>query len=101
LAGAFLRPDKQETLVPNCYLHVLLIRVILKIDRRKQMKSYSSREIIKLIEANGWYYIGANGSHHYYKHSTKSGKVTVPHPRDGFPSKTQKNILTSAGLLDF
>jgi predicted RNA binding protein YcfA (HicA-like mRNA interferase family) len=83
------------------YLHVQLIRVIFKSDWRKQMKSYNSREIIKLIEANGWYYIGANGSHHYYKHPTKSGKVTVPHPRDSFPPKTQKNILTSAGLLYF
>ncbi|MCD9026066.1 type II toxin-antitoxin system HicA family toxin [Cohnella silvisoli] len=62
------------------------------------MKAYSSREIIKLIEADGWYYIGANGSHHFYKHPTKPGKVTVPHPRDSFPPKTQKNILKSAGI---
>ncbi|AIQ69518.1 type II toxin-antitoxin system HicA family toxin [Paenibacillus graminis] len=62
------------------------------------MKAYSSREIIKILEEDGWYIIGANGSHHYFKHSTKLGKVTVPHPRKSFPPKTQANILKSAGL---
>lgn len=62
------------------------------------MKSYSSREIIKLIEEDGWYYIGARGSHNYYRHPTKPGKVTVPHPKDSYPPKTQANILKQAGL---
>jgi len=37
-----------------------------------------SRELIKELEADGWRYIGATGSHHHYKHSVKPGKVTVP-----------------------
>ena len=65
------------------------------------MKAYSAREIIKLLKAAGWYQIGEpNGSHHYFKHPTKKGKITVPHPRDSFPSKTQKSILKDAGIKD-
>lgn len=35
------------------------------------MKSYSSREIKKSLEADGWYEVGTVGSHHQYKHPTK------------------------------
>ncbi|WP_288189675.1 type II toxin-antitoxin system HicA family toxin [uncultured Treponema sp.] len=38
------------------------------------MKSYSSREVIKLIEADGWYLVNTVGSHHQYKHPTKKGR---------------------------
>ncbi|WP_438490998.1 type II toxin-antitoxin system HicA family toxin [Paenibacillus sp. IHBB 3054] len=62
------------------------------------MKAYSSRELIKILEEDGWYIIGVHGSHHYFKHPTKPGKVTVPHPRKSFPPKTQVSILKSAGL---
>lgn len=62
------------------------------------MKAYNSRELIKLLKEDGWYEIGVNGSHHYFKHPTKPGKITVPHPRDNFPPKTQKSILKGAGL---
>lgn len=36
------------------------------------MKSYSSREVIAMLEADGWYEVGVTGSHHQYKHPTKS-----------------------------
>ncbi|WP_339246968.1 type II toxin-antitoxin system HicA family toxin [Paenibacillus sp. FSL R10-2796] len=62
------------------------------------MKAYNSREIINILEEDGWFLIGVHGSHHYFKHSKKPGKVTVPHPRSSFPPKTQKSILKSAGL---
>ena len=41
------------------------------------MKSYSSREIIKILEADGWYLVNYEGSHRQFKHPTKKGKVTV------------------------
>jgi predicted RNA binding protein YcfA (HicA-like mRNA interferase family) len=66
--------------------------------RRDAMKAYSSREIIKMIEKDGWYLIDVRGSHHYFAHPKKPGKVTVPHPKDSFPLKTQKSILKSAGI---
>ena len=36
------------------------------------------RLIIKLIEADGWYLARTRGSHRQFKHSEKSGLVTVP-----------------------
>ncbi|WP_258361175.1 type II toxin-antitoxin system HicA family toxin [Moorella sulfitireducens (nom. illeg.)] len=44
------------------------------------MKSYSSREIIKILEEGGWHYIGTVGDHWHFKHPTKPGKVMVTHP---------------------
>lgn len=62
------------------------------------MKAYSSREIIKLIEEDGWYHTATRGSHYYFKHPTKPGKVTVPHPKNSFPPKTQESILKDTGI---
>lgn len=36
------------------------------------------KEIIKLIEDDGWYLTRTRGSHRQYKHPGKSGLVTVP-----------------------
>jgi predicted RNA binding protein YcfA (HicA-like mRNA interferase family) len=33
-----------------------------------------SRDIIRELEADGWYSIGASGSHFHFKHRTKPGK---------------------------
>ncbi|MGG3803150.1 type II toxin-antitoxin system HicA family toxin [Metabacillus fastidiosus] len=62
------------------------------------MKSYSSRELIKLIQKDGWYIVRTTGSHHQFKHPSKKGLVTIPHPKKDIPSKTAKNILKQAGL---
>jgi predicted RNA binding protein YcfA (HicA-like mRNA interferase family) len=37
----------------------------------------SSREIIRKLEADGWFLVGTTGDHHHFKHPTKPGKVTV------------------------
>lgn len=63
------------------------------------MKIYSSREIIKIIKDDGWYLVSHNGtSHQQYKHPTKKGRVTVPHPRKELDPKTSRSILKQAGL---
>ena len=57
------------------------------------------REIIKLIQDDGWYIIAQAGSHRQFKHSTKKGKVTIAgHPSDDIHPKTLKSILKQAGL---
>ena len=63
------------------------------------MKGYSSREIIEIMEKDGWYYIGATGDHHYFKHPTKPGKVSVPHPKKDLPKGTLKSIARQAGIV--
>jgi predicted RNA binding protein YcfA (HicA-like mRNA interferase family) len=60
----------------------------------------NSQNIIKLLRADGWYLVHVVGSHHQFKHPTKSGKVTVPHPRKDLPMPTVKSILKQAGLSD-
>ena len=56
------------------------------------------REMDKLLKADGWYEIKQVGSHHQYKHPTKKGRVTVPHPKKDMPLGTQKSILKQAGI---
>ncbi|WP_440894957.1 type II toxin-antitoxin system HicA family toxin [Amphibacillus sp. Q70] len=58
----------------------------------------SSREIIKTIKKDGWVLHRIVGSHHQFKHPTKPGKVTVPHPRKDLKPGTIKSILRQAGL---
>ncbi len=41
------------------------------------MKRYKVREIIKLLEADGWLLKNTVGDHRQYVHPTKNGKVTV------------------------
>lgn len=62
------------------------------------MKSYSSREIIKILKADGWHEVRCVGDHHQYKHPTKKGLVTIPHPKKDFPIKTVKSIFRQAGI---
>lgn len=62
------------------------------------MKKYSSREIIKILKADGWYEVNCVGDHHQFKHPTKSGRVTVTHPRKDLPIGTQKQIFIQAGI---
>jgi predicted RNA binding protein YcfA (HicA-like mRNA interferase family) len=57
------------------------------------------REIIKLVEADGWYRIKAKGGHRQYKHRTKPGRVTVPGQLGAdLDKKTERSILRQAGL---
>jgi predicted RNA binding protein YcfA (HicA-like mRNA interferase family) len=57
------------------------------------------RDIIKLIEADGWYRIKARGGHRQYKHAAKRGRVTIPGQMNAeLDKKTEKSILKQAGL---
>lgn len=62
------------------------------------MKSYSSREVIKILLKDGWYEVSCVGDHHQYKHPTKPGRVTITHPRKDIPIGTLKNIEKQSGL---
>lgn len=61
-------------------------------------KSLSSRELIKLLESDGWVHVDTRGSHHQFKHPTKPGRVTVPHPKRDLPIGTARSIFRQAGL---
>lgn len=56
------------------------------------------REIEKILLDDGWVFKNARGSHHYYIHPTKPGKVTIPNHRGDLDLRTVKTILKQAGL---
>jgi len=57
------------------------------------------RELIKRLEADGWYLVDTEGSHRQYKHEKKPGRVTVPgHLRDDVNPKTLASIFRQAQL---
>lgn len=62
------------------------------------MKGYSSREVIQILKADGWYEVGCDGDHHQFKHPTKKGRVTVTHPKKDIPISTLKSISRQAGV---
>ena len=62
------------------------------------MKAYNSRELIKIITDDGWYEVDCDGSHHQFKHPTKKGKVTIPHPKKDFYIETLRSILKQAQI---
>jgi predicted RNA binding protein YcfA (HicA-like mRNA interferase family) len=57
------------------------------------------REIIKIIETDGWYLKRTKGSHRQFKNDNKPGLVTVAgHPNDDLAIKTSKSIFKQAGI---
>lgn len=62
------------------------------------MKSYSSREVIRILKFYGWYEVNTVGSHHQFKHPYKKGRVTIKHLDRDIPLKTLKSIERQAGI---
>jgi predicted RNA binding protein YcfA (HicA-like mRNA interferase family) len=59
------------------------------------------RDIIKLLEGEGWYLAATKGSHRQYKHPAKSGRVTIAgHPNHDLAPGTLNNILKLAKLKE-
>ena len=58
----------------------------------------NSRSIIKLLKKNGWKHIRTTGDHFHFRHSEKTGIVTVPHPKKDIPIGTVKSIERQSGI---
>ena len=59
------------------------------------------RDVIRLIEADGWYLVATKGSHRQYKHGNKAGRVTVAgKPSEEVAPGTLNSILKQAGLRE-
>lgn len=57
------------------------------------------RDLLKLIEGDGWYQVAQKGSHRQFKHPEKLGRVTIAgHPSQEMDKGTLNNILKQAGL---
>lgn len=57
-----------------------------------------SAEIIRALKADGWKQIAQKGSHVQFRHPSKPGRVTVPHPKRDIPIGTLRSIEKQAGL---
>jgi predicted RNA binding protein YcfA (HicA-like mRNA interferase family) len=57
------------------------------------------RDVLRLIEDDGWFLVAQKGRHRQFKHPTKPGRVTVAgHPSQGMDKGTLNNIFKQAGL---
>ena len=57
-----------------------------------------SRDVIRELKRDGWFQVKQVGSHKQFKHPTKKGRVTVPHPKRDIPIGTLKSIEKQAGI---
>jgi predicted RNA binding protein YcfA (HicA-like mRNA interferase family) len=59
------------------------------------------REVIRLLEADGWTLVMTKGSHRQFKHPTKVGRVTVSgNLGDDMPKGTFGSVRRQAGLKE-
>jgi predicted RNA binding protein YcfA (HicA-like mRNA interferase family) len=59
------------------------------------------REIVRIIEADGWSLVATRGSHRQYRHPNKSGRVTIAgKPSEDLAPGTLNSIFKQAGLKE-
>lgn len=58
----------------------------------------NSRDVISILQRDGWFQVAQKGSHIQFKHPSKKGRVTVPHPERDLPIGTLKSISKQSGL---
>ena len=59
------------------------------------------RDVIKLLEADGWVLVTTRGSHRQYKHPDKPGRVTIAgRPGHDLALGTYNSILKQARIKE-
>jgi predicted RNA binding protein YcfA (HicA-like mRNA interferase family) len=57
------------------------------------------RDILKMVEKDGWRLVSQEGSHRQFRHPLKPGRVTIAgHPSKEAAAGTLNSILKQAGL---
>jgi predicted RNA binding protein YcfA (HicA-like mRNA interferase family) len=64
----------------------------------RMRRAVSSRQAIRALEADGWLLVRVTGDHHQFRHATKRGKVTVPHPVKDLPVQVVASIERQSGI---
>jgi predicted RNA binding protein YcfA (HicA-like mRNA interferase family) len=63
------------------------------------MANVKFRDVIRMIEQDGWRLVRTTGSHRQYRHPAKPGTVTIAgKPNLDVPPGTLNSILKQAGL---
>jgi len=59
------------------------------------------REVIQMIEQDGWYLVRIRGDHRQYKHHSKRGLVTISgNLGQDMPPGTLNSVLKQSGLKE-
>jgi predicted RNA binding protein YcfA (HicA-like mRNA interferase family) len=59
------------------------------------------REIMQILDQDGWQIVRQKGSHRHLRHAVKPGTVTVAgRPGDDLHPKTAASIFKQAGITD-
>ena len=56
-----------------------------------------SKAVIRALLAEGWQEVRVTGSHHHFRHPTRPGTVTVPHPKKDIAPGTLRSIERQSG----
>jgi predicted RNA binding protein YcfA (HicA-like mRNA interferase family) len=57
-----------------------------------------SQDVIKALKSDGWEQVAQKESHVQFKHPTKAGRVTVPHPKKDIPIGTLRSVEKQASI---
>ena len=59
------------------------------------------RDVIRMLEEDGWYLVATRGSHRQFKHPQRQGRVTVAgKPNDDLAPGTLNSVLKQAGMRE-
>jgi predicted RNA binding protein YcfA (HicA-like mRNA interferase family) len=59
------------------------------------------KDIIELLEAEGWILVATRGSHRQFKHPVRPGRVTVAgKPSDDLAPGTLNSIMKQSGMKE-
>ncbi len=59
------------------------------------------RNLLRLLEKDGWYLVGTRGSHRQLKHPTKPGRATAAGKHsDDLAHESRNSILEQSGLKE-
>lgn len=56
----------------------------------------NSKDLVKLVQQDGWYLVRQTGGHMQFKHPTKRGLVTIP--VKNIKKNIELSVLRQAGL---
>jgi predicted RNA binding protein YcfA (HicA-like mRNA interferase family) len=62
------------------------------------IRAMDSRTVINKLRADGWKLESVRSSHHQFKHPSKAGRVSVPHPKRDLAPGTVKSIERQSGV---
>lgn len=70
------------------------------VDRTEETSKMpmTPKEMVRLLEANGFECIGSNGSHRKYRNPETGKTAIVPYHAKDLKPGTERNILKQAGL---